>query len=112
MKSYWEKSMFNPLKTSLVVIGLSLGATLTGCAATSTHESTGGYVDNSVITTKVKTAILDDASLKVFEIHVVTYKDVVQLSGFVDSQQMVSRAGVVAAKVEGVKSVKNDLVVK
>ena len=104
--------MFKPIKTGLVVIGLSLGAALAGCAATSTHESTGGYVDNSVITTKVKTAILDDASLKVFQIHVVTYKDVVQLSGFVDSGAMVSRAGDVARKVEGVKSVKNDLIVK
>jgi osmotically-inducible protein OsmY len=104
--------MFNPIKTGLVVIGLSLGVTLAGCAATSTHESTGGYVDNSVITTKVKTAILDDASLKVFQIHVVTYKDQVQLSGFVDSKVMVARAGDVAGKIEGVKSVQNDLIVK
>lgn len=104
--------MFNPIKTGLIVIGLSLGVTLAGCSATSTRESTGGYVDNSVITTKVKAAILDDASLKVFQIHVVTYKDVVQLSGFVDSGAMVSRAGDVARKVEGVKSVKNDLIVK
>jgi osmotically-inducible protein OsmY len=104
--------MFNPIKTGLVVIGLSLGVGLAGCAATSTHESTGGYVDNSVITTKVKAAILDDASLKVFQIHVVTYKDQVQLSGFVDSRSMITRAGEVARKVEGVKSVKNDLIVK
>ena len=104
--------MFNPIKTGLIVIGLSLGVTLAGCSATSTRESTGGYVDNSVITTKVKAAILDDASLKVFQIHVVTYKDEVQLSGFVDSRAMVSRAGEVARKVEGVKSVKNDLIVK
>ena len=104
--------MFNPIKTSLIVIGLTLGATLAGCAATSTHESTGGYVDNSVITTKVKAAIFDDPTLKVFQIHVVTYKDEVQLSGFVDSRAMVARAGEVASKVEGVKSVRNDLIVK
>jgi osmotically-inducible protein OsmY len=104
--------MFNPIKTSLVVIGLTFSATLAGCAATSTSESTGGYVDSASITTKVKAAILDDASLKVFQIHVDTFKDVVQLSGYVDSPAMVSHAGEVASKVAGVKSVKNDLLVK
>jgi osmotically-inducible protein OsmY len=83
-----------------------------GCASTPTRESSGQYVDDSVITTKVKAAILDDASLKVFQISVKTYKGVVQLSGFVDSSQSVSKAGDVARGVEGVKSVKNDLLVK
>lgn len=104
--------MLNVIKTSLVVIGLTFGAVLAGCAATPTRESTGDYVDDAAITTKVKAAILDDASLKVFQIHVVTLKNVVQLSGFVDTSAMVSRAGEVARKVPGVKSVKNDLIVK
>lgn len=104
--------MFNPIKTSLVVIGLTLGATLAGCAGTATSESTGAYVDDATITTKVKAAIFDDASLKTLQIHVVTYKNVVQLSGFVDSRPMIAHAGDVAGKVAGVKSVKNDLIVK
>ena len=83
-----------------------------GCAATQKHESTGQYVDDSVITTKVKTAIFDEPSLKMFQISVKTYQGVVQLSGFVDSAQSVKKAGEVAGSVEGVKEVKNDLVVK
>jgi len=83
-----------------------------GCASTTKKESTGQYVDDSVITTKVKAAIFDEASLKVFQINVKTYKGVVQLSGFVDSSQNVKKAGHVASGVTGVVEVKNDLVVK
>jgi len=83
-----------------------------GCSATQKHESTGEYIDDSVITTKVKSAIFDEPSLKVFQISVTTYQGVVQLSGFVDSAQIVKKAGEVAGRVEGVKGVKNDLVVK
>jgi osmotically-inducible protein OsmY len=74
-----------------------------GCAATQKHESTGQYIDDSVITTNVKAAILDEPSLKVFQISVKTYQGVVQLSGFVDSAQSVKKAGEVAGRVEGVK---------
>ena len=83
-----------------------------GCAATQKNESTGQYIDDSVITTKVKAAILDEPSLKVFQINVKTYQGVVQLSGFVDSALNVKKAGEVAGSVTGVKEVKNDLVVK
>lgn len=83
-----------------------------GCAATRTHESTGGYVDDSVITTKVKAEILGDPALKVFQINVETFKGVVQLSGFVDSQQMATKAAEVARGVNGVTGVKNNLIVK
>ncbi len=83
-----------------------------GCAATQKHESTGQYVDDSVITTKVKTAIFNESTLKTLQINVKTYKGVVQLSGFVDSAQSVTKAGEVAGRVEGVTEVKNDLVVK
>jgi len=83
-----------------------------GCASTRTHESAGEYIDNSVITTKVKAAILDEPSLHSFQISVKSYKDVVQLSGFVDSAASARKAGKVAASVHGVASVKNDLVVK
>ena len=83
-----------------------------GCAATQKHESTGQYVDDSVITTKVKAAIFNESTLKTLQINVKTYKGVVQLSGFVDTAQSVTKAGEVAGRVEGVKEVKNDLVVK
>ncbi len=99
--------------TMITAAGLALSETaLVGCASTRTHESAGEYVDNSVITMKVKAAILDEPSLKSFQISVKTYKDVVQLSGFVDSAQSVRRAGEVASSVQGVSSVRNDLIVK
>ncbi len=87
-------------------------AVIAGCAATRTQESSGEYVDDSTITAKVKAAIFDDKTLKVFDISVETFKGVVQLSGFVNSAEIRSRAGVVASRVSGVKSVKNDLNVK
>jgi osmotically-inducible protein OsmY len=94
----------------LVCVGLL--ATFLGCSATSTSSSTGQLVDDSVITTKVKAAILEEPALKSLQISVETYKGVVQLSGFVDSSQSLKKAGEVAGKVAGVVSVKNDLVVK
>ncbi|MBI5068226.1 MAG: BON domain-containing protein [Deltaproteobacteria bacterium] len=99
--------------TLLAAAGLALaGPTMVGCASTRTTESAGEYVDDSVITTKVKAAILNEPSLHSLQISVKTYKDVVQLSGFVDSSASVRLAGKVAAGVHGVGSVRNDLVVK
>src|SRR5512139_2869965 len=95
-----------------VLLGVILIAGWIGCASTSTQESTGQYIDDSVITTKVKAKIAEDDVLKSFSISVETYKGVVQLSGFVNSQLTVDKAGRMASGVEGVKSVKNDLVVK
>ena len=83
-----------------------------GCASTQKREGTGEYIDDSVITTKVKAAILNEPSLKVFQINVETFKGEVQLSGFVDSAQSVKKAGEVARSVKGVQSVKNNLIVK
>ena len=97
------------VRTFVVLLAL---AVLAGCASTRTKESSGEYMDSSVITAKVKAAIVEDPSLKVFDINVETFKDVVQLSGFVNSAEIKNHAGVVAGRVSGVKSVKNDLVVK
>lgn len=83
-----------------------------GCAATSKQEGTGEYVDDSVITAKVKAAILNEATLKVAEINVETFKGVVQLSGFVGTQADIDKAIAVARAVGGVKSVKNDMRLK
>ena len=83
-----------------------------GCAGTSKQESTGEYIDDSVLTSKVKMAIFNDPMLKVLQINVETFKGVVQLSGFVDSPQAAARAVEVARSVEGVKAVKNNMSVK
>ena len=91
---------------------LAFAPAFLSCAATQKHESTCEYVDDSVLTTKVKAAILDEASLKTLQINVETFKGVVQLSGFVDSAEHAARAGEVAARIQGVKEVKNDLVAK
>ena len=80
-----------------------------GCASTSKQEGTGEYIDDSVITTKVKAAIFNEPSLKSAEINVETYKGVVQLSGFVNSQADISKATEIARSVKGVTSVKNDM---
>jgi osmotically-inducible protein OsmY len=91
---------------------LMLIATFVACASTPTRESTGEYVDDSVITTKVKSLLAADDFLKSFQIGVETYKGVVQLSGFVNSQKAVDKAVEIVNSVKGVKSIKNDLVVK
>lgn len=82
------------------------------CSSTSKKESTGEYVDDTVITTRVKAAIVKEDTLKVSEINVETFKGVVQLSGFVHSQTDINTAVRVASNVGGVKSVKNDILLK
>jgi osmotically-inducible protein OsmY len=94
------------------VVCILLAAAFLGCASSPTRESSGQYVDDSAITTKVKAAILNEPTLKVFQINVETFKGEVQLSGFVDTAQSKSKAGEVARGVKGVKSVKNNLIVK
>jgi osmotically-inducible protein OsmY len=91
---------------------LMLIATFTACASTPTRESTGEYIDDSVITTKVKSLLAADDFLKSFQIGVETYQGTVQLSGFVNSQKAADKAGEIVMSVKGVKSVKNDLIVK
>ena len=95
---------------SMVSIGLL--TTFLGCASTQMQESPDKYIDDSVITTKVKAEIFNEVSLKSFQINVKTYNGVVQLSGFVDSAQSVTKAGKIAGRVEGVKKVENDLILK
>ena len=87
-------------------------ASLLGCAGTSTKEGTGEYFDDTVITTKVKTAIFNEPSLKSAEINVETFKGAVQLSGFVSSPANISRAVEIARGVGGVTSVKNNMRLK
>ncbi len=94
------------MQASLLVIALA------GCAATPTKESTGQVVDDSVITTRVKTDLFADKGVKGHEVKVDTFKGIVQLSGFVSSQEEADKAGRIARSISGVQGVKNDIVVK
>lgn len=87
-------------------------ASFLGCASTSKQEGTGEYIDDSVITTKVKAAIFEESSLKSSEINVETFKGMVQLSGFVSSQASINKAVEIARTVKGVKSVTNSMRLK
>lgn len=98
-------------RLAAVLFAFSLLA-VAGCASTATQNGPGGYVDDAVITTKVKAAIVKEPNLKATEINVETFKGTVQLSGFVNTKEAVNRAGAVASGVEGVKAVKNDIRVK
>lgn len=95
-----------------VFIAALMLATAAGCASTSTTESTGQYFDDSVITTKVKSAIFNEPTLKSAEINVETFKGEVQLSGFVSTQVNIDKAATLARGVNGVKVVKNDMRLK
>lgn len=83
-----------------------------GCASTQKKEGTGEYVDDAVITTRVKTAILQEPTLSSAEINVETFKGVVQLSGFVTSRAAINKAIEVTRSITGVSSVKNDMRLK
>jgi len=96
---------------STLIAALMLTA-VAGCASTAKQESTGQYIDDTVITTAVKAAILNEPSLKVSEINVETFKGAVQLSGFVRSEDNIATAMNVTRGVNGVKSVKNDMRLK
>ena len=99
------------LVAALVLAGLLAGP-LGACSSTSTSQSTGEYIDDATISNTVRAQLIGDAELNIFQIDVTTYKGVVQLSGFVDSATAKERAGRVAAGVQGVKEVRNNLIVK
>lgn len=103
----------NKLSKTLSAAFLAIAlVSVVGCASTSQNQGTGEYIDDAVITTKVKAALFDDPVTKAYEIKVETYNRVVQLSGFVSSQNEANRAVEVARGVSGVTSVKNDMRLK
>jgi len=104
--------MTNITRKLTYLAGILFVALTLGCASTAKQEGTGEYVDDTVITTKVKAAIFNEPTLKSAEINVETFKGVVQLSGFVSSAAAENTAVTVARKVAGVKSVKNDMRLK
>ena len=94
------------------VFSAALLLTAVGCAPTPTREGTGEYVDDTVVTAKVKAAIFNDQTLKSAEINVETFKGTVQLSGFVKTETDRLHAARLAREVGGVQSVKNDIRLK
>ena len=94
------------------VLATSLLVSLAACAPTPTREGTGEYIDDSVITGKVKAAFAADPTVKATQVQGETFKGTVQLSGFVDSRESAQKAVEIARGVKGVKSVKNDTVIR
>jgi osmotically-inducible protein OsmY len=106
-----EKVMMrHPNLMQSLLVAFALVTSLAGCAAMTGRETPGEYVDDAAITTKVKTSIINELGLK--QIGVETMQNVVQLSGFVDSPQIKTRAGEIARGISGVKEVKNNLIVR
>lgn len=97
------------VKSTLIA---AVAATLAACSGTPTRESTGEYLDDSVITTKVKAAFVEDKTVNALDIKVVTFKGTVQLSGFANNPQEIDRAVTIARSVKGVDAVKNDIRLK
>lgn len=96
-------------------LAISLGIIIvfsSGCSSTRTSESTGQYVDSAAITTKVKAKLLNKLGSEGLSIKVKSYKDEVQLSGFVNDQEVKDSATRIALSVDGARLVKNDIIVK
>ncbi|WP_394170377.1 BON domain-containing protein [Saccharospirillum alexandrii] len=103
----------NPTRSIFAsLLAVLLLTTVIGCAGSATQESTGEYFDDTWITTKVKASLVDDPIVKAREVNVETFKGVVQLSGFIESQEAMDRAVAVASSIEGVTSVRNDMTIK
>lgn len=103
------------IKTNLIIRTMvlsTMAAAFAACATTRTPETTGEYIDDTVITARAKSLLAADDFFKSFKISVETKQGIVQLSGFVDSQKTADKAGDFVKSVKGVKSVKNDLIVK
>jgi osmotically-inducible protein OsmY len=104
--------MKNSKSMMALLTAATLSVALAGCAGSDKKESTGTYIDDTVITTKVKSALLAEKSLKSTDISVVTYKGRVQLSGFVASSADINKAVATTKTVAGVKTIENDLKLK
>ena len=109
-----KTSLHSPAFAVLLALtgAFAIGGFTGGCKPASTSDTPGQYVDDTVITTKVKSVLLGDKAVKSFEIKVETVKRVVQLSGFVDTSDQKSAAGKDASAVAGVKDVENNLIIK
>jgi len=100
------------LLTVLLASMLLAALLMSGCAGGPTQESTGEYIDDAAISAKVKTELFRDPDVSGFQTQVESYKGQVQLSGFVDTPEQKAKAAEIARSIPGVKSVKNNLIVK
>ena len=110
------------IERKALIVGSALAAALSllaaGCSrqdetpAASAKTTVGTEIDDTVVTTKVKSALLADADIKSFDLKVETRKGAVQLSGFVDNQAQIDQAIELARKVEGVANVGNEMSIK
>ncbi len=103
-------SVFNRRKALLLPFALAFA--LSACEVVQGRETTGQFIDDTAITTKVKAKLIDDPQVKATQVSVETMKGVVQLSGFVENGQMIGRAEQLTRSVDGVRGVKNDLIVR
>lgn len=101
-----------PTLATILALGTGIVTFTSGCAGTATRESTGEYLDDATITTKVKAAFVKDPIVKAIDVKVDTFKNVVQLSGFVDTAEQKSRAEQIAGGVQGVQRVQNNITIK
>jgi len=109
------KSKLEWLAFSATALGLAVLAVSAGCSQTTEpvpQLTVGTEIDDSIVTGRVKAALLADPEVKSFDIAAVTRKGEVQLSGFVDTQAQVDRALAVTKSVAGVKSVSNEMSIK
>ena len=102
----------NQLKRLSAILLAVVFASALGCAGSATQESTGEYITDSWITTKVKASLAEDRQVKATEVNVETFKGVVQLSGFVSSRAEMNQAVRIATGIKGVTSVRNDIRIK
>ncbi len=100
------KPIFNVIPAFVLALTLLMTA---GCASTPKSEGTGEYLDDSVITSKIKAQLLNEPDLKSNQISVESYKGIVLLSGFVTSPANISKAVEIARQTTGVKSVRNEM---
>jgi len=97
---------------SRLLIAALLAVAIAGCAPAAKKQTSGEYIDDAWITSKVKGAFVKDPQLSAAQIKVDTYQGEVQLSGFVADAGNVGKAAAVAGGVKGVRSVRNDILVK
>ena len=102
----------NQLKRFSAILLAIVFVSALGCAGSATQESTGEYITDSWITTKVKASLAEDRQVKATEVNVETFKGVVQLSGFVSSRAEMNQAVRIATGIKGVTSVRNDIRIK
>ncbi|MEO8223423.1 MAG: BON domain-containing protein [Gammaproteobacteria bacterium] len=103
-----------PTYRQTLVLAALMGSAvaISGCASTRTTQAPGEYTDDAVITGKVKTMFLADKTVSAANVNVETFRGVVQLSGFANSQKEIDQAVTLAKTIKGVTSVKNDIRLK